>query len=140
MKKRDAGFTLIELMVVIVIIGILAGFIVPKLMHRTGQAAQTRAKADIASIKTALQLFKLDTGRYPTSGEGLQALRSAPGGVRGYQKGGYLEKDPKDPWGRTYIYTYPGTHGDEFGIVSYGADEAPGGDGENADIESWNIN
>ncbi len=140
MKKKEAGFTLIELMVVIVIIGILAGFIVPRIMQRTGQAAQTRAKADIASLKTALQMFKLDTGRYPASGEGLQALRSAPGGVRNYQKGGYLEKDPIDPWGNTYTYTYPGSHGSEFDIISYGLDGVPGGEGEEADVESWNIN
>ncbi len=139
MKKKEAGFTLIELLVVIAILGILVGTIGVRLLQRPGQAKQTRARADIKNIESALQMFKLDTGRYPMSGEGLQALRTAPGGVRNYQKGGYLTKDPLDPWRNAYIYTCPGIHGDEFDIVSYGGDGVPGGEGEDADIESWDI-
>ncbi len=139
MNRRDAGFTLIELLVVIVILGILVGTIGVRLLRRPEQARQMRARADMKNMESALQMFKLDTGRYPTSGEGLQALRTAPGGVRNYQKGGYLTKEPLDPWRNAYIYMYPGTHGDDFDIVSYGADGTPGGDGEDADIENWNI-
>lgn len=139
MNKNNSGFTMIELLVVVVILGILVGTIGVRLLQRPGQARRTRSKADIKNIESALQMFKLDTGRYPNSGEGIQALRTAPAGVKNYQKGGYLTKEPLDPWHNTYIYTYPGSHGGEFDIVSYGRDGTPGGDGEDADIESWNL-
>lgn len=139
MRRSDSGFTLIELLVVIVIIGILVGTVGVRMLQQTGKAAQKRARADIKNLETALQMFKLDTGRYPTSGEGLQALRTAPGGVRNYQKGGYLTKEPMDPWQNAYVYIYPGTHGGDFDIISYGADGTPGGEGEDADIESWDL-
>jgi len=133
--KREEGFTLIELMVVIVIIGMLAAIVVPKFMGAAGTAATTSAKAQVSSFKTALQLYKLDNGSYPKTGEGLEALLKNSNGRN------YLEQDvlPKDPWGNPYIYACPGQNGHDFEIVSLGADAAPGGEGENADIQSWNL-
>jgi general secretion pathway protein G len=135
------GFTLIELMVVIVILGILAGLIVPRIMGRPEQAKQVKAKVQIESISTALKLYKLDNGRYPTTEQGLQALVEQPASgtiPKNWRKGGYLEKSkvPKDPWGNEFIYLSPGVH-DEFDIIAYGADGAPGGEDEDADINSW---
>ncbi len=136
------GFTLIELMVVIVILGILAGLIVPRIMSRPGEAKQMKAKIQIESIETALKLYKLDNGKYPTTEQGLQALVEPPqsGGAKNWKKGGYLEKGkvPKDPWGNDFIYLCPGIHG-EYDIVSYGADGIPGGEDENKDINSWEL-
>jgi general secretion pathway protein G len=142
LKKPD-GFTLIELMVVIVILGILAGLIVPRIMERPGEAKQTKARLQIESLSTALKLYKLDVGKYPTTEQGLQALVDPPETntrTGEWKKGGYLEKGkvPEDPWGNEYIYLSPGTH-DDFDIVSYGLDGSPGGEGENADIKSWEI-
>jgi general secretion pathway protein G len=144
MKKiiKDArGFSLIELMVVIVILGILAGMIMPKLMGRTDDAKGVKARVDMASLDTALKLYKLDNGEYPTTEQGLRALIEAPdkeGGTENWKKGGYLEKQvlPKDPWGREFIYLSPGAHGD-YDIISYGADGVPGGEDKNKDIKSW---
>ena len=135
------GFTLIELMVVIVILGILAGLIVPKIMGRPEQAKQLKARMQIESISTALHLYKLDNGGYPTTEQGLQALTEPPssGDVpKNWRKGGYLEKGkvPKDPWGNDFVYLSPGVH-DEFDITAYGADGAAGGEEKNADINSW---
>jgi len=146
MKKNslnNKGFSLIELMVVIVILGILAGLIMPKLMGRTDDAKIVKAQVDIASIDTALKLYKLDNGDYPTTEQGLKALIEAPdkdGGTGNWKKGGYLEKKalPKDPWGREFIYLSPGTHSD-YDIISYGADGVPGGEDKNKDINSWEI-
>ena len=146
MKKRIMdirGFSLIELMVVIVILGILAGMIMPKLMGRTDDAKIVKTKIDIAAIETALKLYKLDVGKYPATEQGLKALIEPPdkeGGIDNWKKGGYLEKRvlPKDPWGQEFIYLSPGTHGD-YDIVSYGADGVPGGEDENKDIKSWEI-
>ena len=137
------GFSLIELMVVIVILGILAGMIMPRLMGRTDDAKQVKAKVDIAALTTALQLYKLDNGEYPTTEQGLKALIEPPekeGGAGNWKKGGYIEKQsvPKDPWGREFIYLSPGIHRD-YDILSYGADGVPGGEDKNQDIKSWEI-
>jgi general secretion pathway protein G len=133
------GFTLLEIMVVIVILGLLAALVVPKLIGRTEEAKQTQTRLQIKNIEQALQLFKLDNGFYPGSEQGIEALVRAPeiGRVpKNYRKGGYLGRVPKDPWGTEYVYVSPGTNGD-YDITSYGADEAPGGEGEDADINSW---
>ncbi|MGB6411585.1 MAG: type II secretion system major pseudopilin GspG [Candidatus Deferrimicrobiaceae bacterium] len=133
------GFTLLEIMVVIVILGLLAALVVPKLIGRTEEAKQTQTRLQIKNIEQALQLFKLDNGFYPGTEQGIEALVRAPeiGRVpKNYRKGGYLDRVPKDPWGTEYVYVSPGTNGD-YDITSYGADEAPGGEGEDADINSW---
>jgi len=141
-RLRDrAGFTLIEIMVVIVILGLLAALVVPKLVGRTEEAKKTQARVQIRSIEQALDLFKLDNGFYPATDQGLEALVRIPEGGRApknYRKGGYLDRLPKDPWGNAYVYLSPGSHGD-YDISSYGADGAPGGEGEDADINSWDI-
>jgi general secretion pathway protein G len=137
------GFTLIEIMVVIVILGILAMYVAPKLMGRPEEAKQVRAKMDIAALETALKLYKLDSGIYPGTEQGLQALVQRPEtGVipKKWRQGGYLEKGkvPKDPWGNDYIYLSPGLKGD-MDIISYGADGVPGGENENKDINNWDV-
>ncbi len=139
--KDRHGFTLIELMVVIVIIGILAGLIVPRIMSRPEQAKKVKARMQVESIATALKLYKLDNGAYPTTEQGLQALVQMPSSgtsAKNWRKGGYLEKGkvPQDPWGNDFVYLCPGIH-DDFDIVSYGADGASGGEDTNADINSW---
>jgi general secretion pathway protein G len=139
--KDTRGFSLIELMVVIVILGILAGMIMPKLMGRTDDAKSVKANVDMAALDAALKLYKLDNGEYPTTEQGLRALIEPPdkeGGIGNWKKGGYLEKHalPKDPWGRDFIYLSPGAHGD-YDIISYGADGVPGGEDKNKDIKSW---
>ena len=142
-RLRDGGFTLIELMVVIVILGILAGFVVPRIMGRPEEARRMKARVQIESMETALKLYKLDNGVYPSTEQGIQALVEAPtvGKLPGaWRNGGYLEKGkvPKDPWGGDYLYLCPGVHGD-FDLFSYGADGEPGGEGKNADINSWEL-
>ncbi|MEA3471619.1 MAG: type II secretion system major pseudopilin GspG [Thermodesulfobacteriota bacterium] len=143
-KRRDErGFTLIELMVVIVILGILAGLIVPRIMGRPEEARQAKARIQIESIETALKLYRLDNGSYPTTEQGLQALVEPPEVgelAESWREGGYLEKGriPKDPWGNEYIYLSPGTQGD-LDLISYGADGEPGGEGKNKDITNWEI-
>jgi general secretion pathway protein G len=142
-NHRFAGFTLIELMVVIVILGILAGLIVPRIMGRPDEAKQLKAKMQIESIETALKLYKLDNGGYPTTDQGLEALVSrseTPPVPRKWRDGGYLEKGkvPTDPWGNTFVYLSPGVHGD-FDIVSYGADGVSGGEDKNQDINNWDV-
>jgi general secretion pathway protein G len=139
--NNKKGFTLIEIMVVIVILAMLAAIVGPKLMGRTDDAKVTDAKVQIKNIETALKLYKLDNGTYPTTEQGLGALVAKPTvGVipKNYRDGGYLEskKAPQDPWGNDYIYVSPGEHGD-YDLLSYGADGAKGGDGKNADITSW---
>jgi general secretion pathway protein G len=139
--KRETGFTLIELMVVIVILGILAMAIAPKIMGRPDEARQVKAQMDIASLETALKLYRLDNGIYPTTEQGLQALVQTPDKAppaRNWKKGGYLEKGkiPKDPWGNAFVYLSPGIRGD-YDILSYGADGMPGGDGFDKDITNW---
>lgn len=143
-KKTDSrGFTLIELMVVIVILGILAGLIIPRIMGRPEEAKQVKAKIQIESLETALNLYKLDNGAYPDTEQGLQALIEKPETGRlpkKWRKGGYLEKGrlPKDPWGNDFIYLSPGAHGD-YDIISNGYDGVPGGEDKNKDINSWEI-
>ncbi len=137
------GFTLIELMVVIVILGILAGLIIPRIMGRPEEARRMKARVQTESMETALRLYKLDNGIYPSTDQGLQALIEAPAVgelPRAWRKGGYLEKGkvPKDPWGHEYVYLSPGLH-DDFDLVSYGADGRPGGEDQNKDVNSWEI-
>ncbi|MFP4193967.1 MAG: type II secretion system major pseudopilin GspG [Desulfobacterales bacterium] len=138
-----AGFTLIELMVVIVILSILAVYMMPKIMGRPEQARRIKAKTDIQALETALRLYKLDNGKYPTTEQGLEALVREPDSgpePMNWREGGYVEKGriTKDPWGNEYEYICPGNHGD-YDIISYGADGEPGGDGDDADIKSWEI-
>ena len=143
-KKTDCrGFTLIELMVVIVILGILAGLIIPRIMGRPEEAKQLKGKIQIESLETALNLYKLDNGAYPDTEQGLQALIEKPetGKLpKKWRKGGYLEKGrlPKDPWGNDFIYLSPGAHGD-CDIISYGYDGVSGGEDKNKDINNWEI-
>lgn len=138
-NRRQRGFTLVEIMVVVVIIGILGALVVPKLLGRTGEARVTAARADIAMLNQALKLYKLDNQRYPTTEQGLQALVSKPTtgpAANGWKGGGYVEKLPNDPWGNPYQYLSPGIHG-EVDIFSLGADGQPGGAGDDADVGSW---
>jgi general secretion pathway protein G len=144
MRKRirnERGFTLIELMVVIVILGILAGLIVPRIMGRPDEARRAKARIQLESLETALKLYKLDNGNYPTTEQGLQALVEAPtvGALaKNWRQGGYLEKGkvPKDPWDNDFDYISPGAHGD-YDLSSRAADGEPGGEGKNKDINSW---
>lgn len=135
------GFTLIEIMVVVVILAMLAAIVGPRLMGRTDDAKVTDARVQIKNIETALKLYKLDNGSYPSTEQGLGALVAKPTvGVipKSYKEGGYLEskKMPKDPWDNDFLYVSPGEHGD-YDLFSYGSDGAKGGDGKNADITSW---
>jgi general secretion pathway protein G len=137
--RNRAGFTLIEIMVVIVILGLLAALVVPKLIGRTEEAKKTQTRVQIKSLQQALELFKLDNGFYPSTDQGLDALVRMPEGGRipkNYRKGGYIDRTPKDPWGNPYVYVSPGQRGD-YDISSYGADGVQGGEGEDADINSW---
>ena len=141
--RGNRGFSLIELMVVVIILGILAMYIGPKLMGRTEQAKEVQTRVQIEGLETALKLYKLDNGFYPTTEQGLQALVERPDAEnvsQNWRKGGYLEKGkvPKDPWGNEFIYLSPGIQGD-YDITSYGADGVPGGEDENKDINSWEI-
>ena len=141
--RSNAGFTLIELMVVIVILGILAAVVAPRLIGRADEAKVTEARVQLLNLETALKLYKLDNGSYPSTAQGLEALveKPASGKIPGkWRKGGYLEKSriPSDPWRNPYVYASPGLHGD-YDIFSYGADGARGGEGFDKDIESWNI-
>ncbi|MCJ7642388.1 MAG: type II secretion system major pseudopilin GspG, partial [Desulfobacterales bacterium] len=130
------GFTLIELLVVIIIIGLLAALVGPRLFGKVGAAKLKAAKAQVEMFGTALDTFRLDVGRYPTSEEGLKALREKPSGAERWD-GPYLPKEiPSDPWGRPYVYLSPGNHGD-YDLMSYGADGIEGGEGENQDAVSW---
>jgi general secretion pathway protein G len=137
--RRQSGFTLIEVMVVVVILGILAAIIVPKVMGKPDQARVTKVKADIHGIENALSMYKLDNYRYPTTDQGLKALVKKPT-VNPVPKHwtGYLKRVPVDPWGNPYQYLNPGTHG-AIDIYSLGADGKPGGKGINADVGNWNL-
>ena len=134
---KSAGFTLLELLIVMIIIGLLAALIGPKMIGRVGESRQTVAKQQVEGFGSALEMYRLDTTKSPTQEQGLEALVSEPQGVNNW-KGPYLKKKfiPKDPWGHEYIYTYPGANGD-YDIVSYGADGNTGGDGEDKDVASW---
>ena len=136
---QSKGFTLIELMVVLVILGVLAAMIAPKIMDRPDEARIVAARQDIATVIQALKMYRLDNIRYPTTEQGLQALITKPAIdpiPDNWKSGGYLEKLPKDPWGNAYVYLNPGRHGD-IDVISLGTDGQTGGEGKDADIGSW---
>jgi len=136
-RSRQAGVTLIEMLVVVTIIALFAAYVGMRLWPQADKARVTAAKAQISSFMSALNTYKMDVGTFPSTEQGLQALRVRPSGLTQWS-GPYLEKEiPPDPWGRPYIYRYPGEHGDDPEIISYGADGKPGGEGVNADITSW---
>ncbi|MCL2297085.1 MAG: type II secretion system major pseudopilin GspG [Proteobacteria bacterium] len=138
---RSRGFTLIEIMVVIVILGVLAALIVPKFMDRPDEARITAAQTDIRTLMNALKLYRLDNQRYPTTEQGLNALvtrPTTPPEPANWKPGGYLERLPPDPWGNPYQYLNPGLHG-EIDVFSFGADGKSGGEGNDADIGSWHL-
>ncbi|SCZ59637.1 type II secretion system major pseudopilin GspG [Thiohalomonas denitrificans] len=140
-RAIQRGFTLIEVMVVVVILGILAAIVVPKVMDRPDAARITKAKQDIRALESALNLYKLDNFRYPSTDQGLDALVSKPGGSpepRNWKNGGYMDRLPKDPWGNDYRYLSPGRNGD-IDIYTLGADEREGGEGVDADVGNWNL-
>lgn len=137
-QRKQRGFTLIEIMVVVVILGILAAFVVPNLMDKPVQAKITKAKSDISVIESALDLYRLDNNRYPSTDEGLDALMEKSADAPAWKEGGYIKKLPKDPWGNDYQYLNPGIHG-TIDIFSYGEDGADGGDAAKADIGNWTI-
>jgi general secretion pathway protein G len=132
----QAGFTLIEIMVVVFILGLLVTLVAPKIIGRTDQARQTKARADVKAIEEALKLYKLDNGFYPSTGEGLEALMSPSSRARNFNPDGYLEKMPEDPWGTPYQYLNDGRN---FIVLSLGADGIEGGDGYDADIDQHGI-
>jgi len=139
---RDAGFSLLELMVVVVILSILALVIVPRVIDRPDQARAARAQSDIAAVRSALELYRLDNLRYPTTEQGLAALVSRPATdpvPANYATNGYIDRLPRDPWGAPYQYLSPGVHG-QYDVFTYGADGATGGSGADADIGSWDQN
>lgn len=140
-RQRQGGFTLIEIMVVVVILGILAGIVVPRIMDRPDDARISKARSDIRAIESALNLYRLDNNVYPSTDQGLEALVDRPTGnpePRNWREGGYLDRLPKDPWGNEYQYLNPGEHSD-VDIFSYGADGQPGGSGVNAEIGNWEL-
>jgi len=135
------GFTLIEIMVVVIIIGLLAAVVVPQVMGNVDKARVTRTQQDIRTIETALTMYRLDNFTYPTTEEGLKALVEKPNdpNVQNWRPGGYLQHLNKDAWGHDYQYQLPGTHGGDYDLYSLGADGQPGGDGLNADLGNWNL-
>ncbi|MCF8061063.1 MAG: type II secretion system major pseudopilin GspG [Deltaproteobacteria bacterium] len=142
-RRKSSGFTLIEIMVVIVILGILAGLIVPRIMGRPEEARRTKAALTLRSLDSALKLYRLDNGVYPTTEQGLEALIDKPdtGTVpRNWREGGYLDsiRVPRDPWGNEYVYIQPGEHGD-YDLSSYGRDGEKGGEGDAEDINLWEL-
>lgn len=142
--KRKNGFTLIEIMVVIIILGLLAGLVLPKFLGQEEKAKVEVARTQIRSLEGALDAYKLDNGFYPTTDQGLEALIKRPESGRipaKWREGGYLTpaRIPKDPWTKDYVFLSPGSEGREYEIISYGADNEPGGEGNNADLESWKM-
>ena len=138
-RSRERGFTLIELLVVIIVLGLLVGLVGPRLWGRVGQSKTAAARAQIELLGAGLDQYRLDVGSYPSGAQGLDALQKNPGGAANWN-GPYLKKAvPKDPWGEPYKYRCcPGQHGD-YDLWSEGADKAPGGEGENADVVSWDV-
>jgi general secretion pathway protein G len=137
-KRRNAAFTLIEMLVVVLILAILAALIVPRVVNRTSDAKRAKASSDIATLSSLLQQFRIDNDRFPTTEEGLTALRVQPADAANW-RGPYTSKEiPADPWGNEYIYESPGPGGEDFLIISYGADGAPGGEGDASDLDSAN--
>jgi general secretion pathway protein G len=139
-RHLDSGFTLIEIMVVVVILGILAALVAPNVIRRIDDARVTKAQQDIRAYETALNLYRMDNFRYPTTEQGLRALVERPNdpNIRNWKQGGYIDGMKKDPWGNDYAYISPGTHG-EYDLYTLGADGAPGGEGADADVTNWNI-
>lgn len=140
-RPWSGGFTLIEIMVVIVILGVLAALVVPRVLERPDEARAIAARSDIATIMQALKLYRLDNQRYPTAEQGLPALIAKPEQAPvppNWKPGGYLERLPKDPWGRAYVFVIPGVRG-EIEVFSFGGDGQPGGSGIDADIGSWDL-
>jgi general secretion pathway protein G len=138
--KQQSGFTLLEIMVVVVILGILATMIAPQILGRADDARITKAKADIVSLGAALDIYQLDNYAYPTTSQGLESLVVKPTESpepRNYKQGGYIKSLPTDPWGRDYLFLNPGAQGNTYDIYSLGADGEEGGDGPNADLGSW---
>ncbi|WP_339847462.1 type II secretion system major pseudopilin GspG [uncultured Halopseudomonas sp.] len=136
------GFTLIEVMVVVVILGILAAVVVPRVMDRPDQARITKVQSDVRALESALNLYRLDNFNYPTTEQGLIALVAQPSGSdapRNYRSGGYIDRLQKDPWGNDYQYLRPGRDGRDYDLYSLGADGRPGGEGANADVGNWNV-
>jgi general secretion pathway protein G len=141
LHRAARGFTLIEIMVVVVIIGLLAAVILPNIFSNLSKAQITKAKSDIQAIEGGLTMYKLDNYKYPSTDLGLNALVQRPNDptVRNWREGGYLKRVSNDPWGNPYQYVFPGTRGQEFDLYSFGADGQEGGEGENADIGNWNL-
>jgi general secretion pathway protein G len=137
---QQRGFTLIEIMVVVIIIGILAAIVAPQVIGRVDDAQITKAKAEISNIEQALKFYRLDNFQYPSSEQGLDALVTKPAdpNIRNWKPGGYLPRLPNDPWGNPYLYLNPGTNG-EIDVYTLGADQRPGGEGINADIGNWDL-
>ena len=137
-RPRRAGFTLVEMMVVVVILGLLATMVIINVLPAQGRAMKEKARADIATLEQAVESYRLDTFSFPRGDAGLAALTAAPAGVPAsrYRDGGYIKRLPDDPWGNPYQYRYPGQHG-PFDIYSYGADGKEGGEGDDADIGNW---
>jgi general secretion pathway protein G len=138
MRYRQRGFTLIEIMVVVVILSVLGALVVPQIIDKVDQAKVKRAQSDIRAIETALDLYRLDNFKYPTTEQGLQALVKQPADptLTNYNPNGYLKSLPKDPWGVVYVYASPGADGREYDIITYGRDGKPGGEGYDADIST----
>lgn len=139
--NNQRGFTLIEILVVVVILGILAGIVVPRLLGEPEKARRTKAEVQIRNFEQSLASFKLDNGFFPTTEQGLKALVEKPRTGKiptHYRDKGYIKKIPMDPWGNPYVYLSPGIH-DDYDIISYGPDGASGGEGDDADINSWEI-
>lgn len=139
---RTRGFTLIEIMVVVIIIGLLASVVVLNILPNVDKAKVAKAKQDIGGLELALKEFYLDNSKFPTNEQGLTALVTQPTDptIKNWKAGGYVERISKDPWGNDYVYAFPGTHGKAYDLCSLGADGQPGGDGINADICNWNLN
>ncbi len=141
MRNRQSGFTLIEIMVVVVILAVLGALVVPKILENVDKARVTRAQSDIRAIQTALDLYRLDNFKYPTTEQGLQALVKQPADptITNYRSGGYLPSLPKDPWSNPYQYVSPGADGRDYEITTYGRDGKPGGEGYDADISTTTL-